>query len=145
MIDSIFPTDEVTERYPRTISEVAIGFPLPAQLSDARRANLQSCILNAHNMHRAWKPPQFASKPPPTVLLRATERMSEDPESPHYLDLIRNNNVYLGWEVYGTEFFRQCLEVPGNHFTMFDHPHCQGLSACIRQACSLLENRTLEQ
>ena len=120
MIDSVFPTSKVTDRYPRTIAEVAASFQLPARMSDARRVQAQQCILYAHEMQREWRPPQFSSALPPAILIRAANPVHLDPEAePHYIDLIRDW-PYLGWEVYDTSFIKACLEIPGNHFTIFD-------------------------
>ncbi|RDH20274.1 alpha/beta-hydrolase [Aspergillus niger ATCC 13496] len=138
MIDSVFPTSKVTDRYPRTIAEVAASFQLPTRMSDARRVQAQQCILYAHEMQRDWRPPLFPSGLPPTVLIRAADPVHLDPDAkPHYLDLIRNW-TYLGWEEYDRSFIQSCLVIPGNHFTIFDDPHCHQTTTKIREACAIL-------
>lgn len=123
MIDSVFPTPTVTNYYPRTIADVAASFQLPSQMSETRRTQALHCILHAHEMQRDWRPPRFASGPPPTVLMRAVDPVYLNSEkSPHYLDLVRGSS-YLGWEEYDPAFIQTCLEIPGNHFTLFDDAH----------------------
>ncbi|GFN13119.1 putative PKS/NRPS-like protein biosynthetic cluster [Aspergillus tubingensis] len=138
MIDSVFPIAKVTDQYPRTIADVAASFQLPARMSDARRVQAQQCILYAHEMQREWRPPQFSSALPPAILIRAANPVHLDPEAePHYIDLIRDW-PYLGWEEYDTSFIKACLEIPGNHFTIFDDQNCYQTTARIREACAML-------
>ncbi|GKZ55046.1 hypothetical protein AnigIFM49718_011171 [Aspergillus niger] len=114
MIDSVFPTSKVTDRYPRTIAEVAASFQLPARMSEARRVQAQQCILYAHEMQRDWRPPLFPLGLPPTVLIRAADPVHLDPDAkPHYLDLIRNW-TYLGWEEYDRSFIQSCNNLADN-------------------------------
>lgn len=136
LIDSVFPSGKNTRSYPMTVEEVARSFPSPKHLSDTRRATSQTCILNAHNMHRAWQLPHFPGNIPQTVLLQASDRISPSSESPHYLDIVRDRNRHLGWEEHESGFLNQCLVVPGNHFTIFNR---QELTVCIQQACAILE------
>ncbi|RAK95493.1 thioesterase domain-containing protein [Aspergillus ibericus CBS 121593] len=138
MIDTVFPTRTVTDQYPRTIAEVAASFQLPTQMTETRWTQAQQCILHAHEMQRDWRPPRFASGPPPAVLVRAADPVHLDPETtPHYIDLVRGSS-YLGWEEYDISFIQTCLEIPGNHFTLFDDPHSDQAAAQIREACAIL-------
>ncbi|OOF98048.1 hypothetical protein ASPCADRAFT_205322, partial [Aspergillus carbonarius ITEM 5010] len=138
MIDSVFPTPTVTNYYPRTIADVAASFQLPSQMSETRRTQALHCILHAHEMQRDWRPPRFASGPPPTVLMRAVDPVYLNSEkSPHYLDLVRGSS-YLGWEEYDPAFIQTCLEIPGNHFTLFDDAHSDRATTQIREACAIL-------
>ncbi|PWY66911.1 hypothetical protein BO83DRAFT_401226 [Aspergillus eucalypticola CBS 122712] len=128
MINSVFPTIKVTDKYPRTIADVAASFQLPARMSDARRVQAQQCILYAHEMQRDWRPPQFSSGLPPAILIRAADPVHFDPEvKPHYIDLIRD------WT-----FIKAYLDIPGNHFTIFDDQNCYQTTARIREACAML-------
>ncbi|PYI34248.1 alpha/beta-hydrolase [Aspergillus indologenus CBS 114.80] len=142
LIDSVFPTRAVTDHYPRTVADVTERFQLPEQLSGTHRAQAQQCILHAHEMHREWKPPLFASGPPPTVLLRAMDSVSQDAAgTPNALDMVRGCK-HLGWNEYSTSFLVACYDIPGNHFTIFEEPNCEQMTHGIRQACTLLESRS---
>ena len=69
-------------------------------------------------MLQGWeKPPAF--KVPPAVMIRASNATPETDSSGN-LTLLRDTNSPLGWSEYLSLNFVSTVDVPGDHFSMFD-------------------------
>lgn len=106
-----------------------------------RKVQVQRCFSQAVEMLQAWTPPSWgasgdvesdnlkltkelppSAQPPPTVLLRAVDRVprkdggdgAEDP-----VDDWRDSKL-LGWEQYDQHFIHSVLDISGHHFNIFD-------------------------
>ena len=73
---------------------------------------------NARNMLLSWeKPPAF--NVPPAVMIRASNATLET-DSSNDSRLLQDTNDQLGWSGYRSINFLSTIDVPGNHFSMFD-------------------------
>ena len=72
--------------------------------------------------------------PKEIILLRASEKITHDFESPEF----HSDDFFLGWGKCSAQSIK-VIEIPGNHFSMFNEPHVQELA---RQLRGCLENRS---
>ncbi|KAJ5174510.1 uncharacterized protein N7482_000387 [Penicillium canariense] len=121
LIDSVFLSNTVKAHTPTNLDEFVASFKFPPQMPDTVLAQAKQCVLHSYEAQQGWQPPPLASRPP-AVLLRATEPINPHKADMHFLDSARDSK-YLGWEDCDSSFIVACLEVPGNHFTLFDSPN----------------------
>ncbi|KAJ5985646.1 hypothetical protein N7499_008066 [Penicillium canescens] len=139
LIDSVFLSKAVKARAPTNLDEFIAGFKFPPQMPEIVSVQAKQCVLHSYEAQRGWKPPPLSSRPH-AVLLRATERINPDTMDVHFLDCARDSN-YLGWEECDPSFIVACLDVPGNHFTLFDSPNNEIITRQIQHAISILTER----
>ena len=73
---------------------------------------------NASRMISEWKQP-VAFTLPPAAMIRATETMPIA-NSSDGLQPSKDHDWNLGWSEFTSVKFRRVVDVPGNHFSMFD-------------------------
>lgn len=92
---------------------------------------------NARNMLLSWeKPPTFSV--PRAVMIRASNATLETDSSINSR-LLQDTNDQLGWSEYRSVHFLSTIDVPGNHFNMFDDSMVCSISrksgACLTDLC----------
>ncbi|KAK2734150.1 hypothetical protein FQN57_001865 [Myotisia sp. PD_48] len=80
--------------------------------------------------------------PPQTVLLRCNEYVPVPEGSVCRVDLVRDQEE-LGWNQYKYDFITAVLDIPGNHFNIFDDTFLDDLTARVKLACRMLERSNL--
>lgn len=75
---------------------------------------------------------------PPTILLRATDHVPVDSDTPSRVDLVRHDRS-LGWNGYREGFFKEIVDVPGHHFSIFAFENIEKITEGLIKACSKLE------
>jgi pimeloyl-ACP methyl ester carboxylesterase len=108
-----------------------------ATTEESKKATLKS-LANSAKFSQQWgrdaRNASTRTKPPPVVLLRASQSHSVSDAK------LRGGNKVLGWEDHQPGFFTHVLDVPGNHYTLFADENVDGLTEGLFQACELLED-----
>lgn len=86
--------------------------------SQAMKDKVIASFANAGRMIREWEKPACFTLPP-AAMIRATEAM---PSANCYdgFQPPRDYDGKLGWSAFDSVKFRTIVDVPGNHFSMFD-------------------------
>jgi hypothetical protein len=77
-------------------------------------AKVVRCFQETQKMIGKWSVPSF--EPPFGVLMRASEDLVIGDADPH-------RDRMLGWSEYENPFLKTIIDIPGNHFTLFNPEH----------------------
>ncbi|MCJ1464844.1 hypothetical protein MMC07_003459 [Pseudocyphellaria aurata] len=160
MIDSCLPDQQKDAKSAIARQPDPLRF-VDDSVSQKRKAQVQRCFSQAGEMLQAWTPPSWgasgdfesdnrrlteeipsSAQPPPTVLLRAVDRVPRKDDGDGADDPVddwRDSNL-LGWEQYDRHFIHSVLDVSGHHFNIFDEQNLKSVSTQLRQACDILEH-----
>lgn len=138
MIDSIYPTFR-----PDSSEFETYCLTFPDSIPKMIRGNVQRCVNEAMYMLSRWQGPHWpqrtknqnlhsaclevAEGPPPVVLIRATEEL---PPNWKKLDAGPRERL-LRWDKYRDNFFQEIIDVPSNHFYMFEKENVRNKSPMI--------------
>lgn len=120
-----------------------IDVPIPKDCQPEIRLAVQKSFTHCRAMSARWTPPVFGATKfgktlPPTVLIRATEaRQGQHAEDSHH-----QGADDLGWHKYDENLVSWVINVPGNHFSMFDQGHVGTTSAAVYEACNMIQKST---
>ena len=118
--------------------------PLPKECQPEIRMAIQNSFVQCRSMAAQWTPPVFEATKfekmlPPTVLVRATEHMHHEARQGQHVEESRRDVDDLGWHKYDESLVSWVIDVPGNHFSMFDQAHVSTTSAAVYEACSMIQ------
>ncbi|XXH01951.1 hypothetical protein Hte_008314 [Hypoxylon texense] len=142
-IDSIFPL-----RLAELVGPLP-GEPVFLSAEESRKMKLKDKVdlnmTHARMMVRHWEVPRWKwgdedIPVPPTILMRAKEFVSRDPEQ-NFVDYTRDLRL-LGWDDYDAEhghFIRDLWEVNGHHFSIFDIKYLDDVTRKVRKAADKLD------
>ncbi|KAI1770979.1 alpha/beta-hydrolase [Hypoxylon cercidicola] len=142
-IDSIFPL-----RLAELVGPLP-GEPVFLSAEESRKMKLRDKVdlnmTHARMMVRFWEVPRWKwgdedLRVPPTVLMRAKEFVSRDPEQ-SFVDYTRDLRL-LGWDEYAEQhgyFICDLWEVNGDHFSIFDAKYLDDVTKKVRKAADKLD------
>ncbi|KAK4226854.1 Alpha/Beta hydrolase protein [Podospora fimiseda] len=116
---------------------------------DTKRKVLR-CFDEAIRMVGEWQMPEWDSRkksPPSVILLKARESVPVAEEGGiTRVDIHRGDRV-LGWDGYRQGLIKSVVEVPGNHFNLFepDGANLEAVTQELGRACVELERMYLEE
>lgn len=106
------------------------------------------CMAEAVRMLEDWEPPRWegalAGKRPKTILLKAKDSCPTEGDKPSMIDAHRKERA-LGWSEYETKMFTRVMEIPGNHFNIFDPDRIESTSKALRTAFDRLTQPSARQ
>ncbi|KAI9708853.1 MAG: putative secondary metabolism biosynthetic enzyme [Candelaria pacifica] len=138
IIDSSLPRRLDNEKHTTSPHQQTRPLFLDDTVPEQRKLQVQRCFAQATEMLKAWEPPLWdvegatqsypaGSKnasygaPPPTVLLRAVDRVPDAGEEGYADDPVDEwrKSRLLGWELYDRNFIQWVLDISGHHFNIF--------------------------
>jgi len=113
--------------------------------SQDMRAAVERSFADSTRMAWAWGPqaPSWEGgsagelTPPPAILLRARERVPVE-GGMVLIDVWREDRL-LGWDHYRRKFVSRVLDIPGNHYSVFDRENILTLSEQLRAALRTID------
>jgi thioesterase domain-containing protein len=107
------------------------------------------CMSEAVRMLEDWEPPRWegelAGKKPKTILIKARDSCPTQEEGKiSMIDCFRKDRM-LGWSGYEAKMFTRVMEIPGNHFNIFDQDKIESTSKALRTAFDRLTQPSARQ
>lgn len=110
------------------------------------------CMAEAVRMLEDWEPPRWegalAGKRPKTILIKAKESVPVEEgcssSKTSMIDAHRKERA-LGWAGYETKMFARVIDIPGNHFNIFDPDRIESTSKALRTAFDRLTQPSARQ
>jgi thioesterase domain-containing protein len=145
-IDSVYPRQKPGQT--KKIAHHKATFS--SYTSETTKTAVRKSFDQAVEMIGKWELPEWSSAQgivaPPTVLLRARDRVpidSEDEESGcvSRVDIHREERK-LGWEYYGYPLVEDVLEVNGHHYNIFDMDNIDSVTEKLKSVCDSMQNRS---
>ncbi|KAL1841013.1 hypothetical protein VTJ49DRAFT_7529 [Mycothermus thermophilus] len=151
MIDTPCPFAPLPIPAPRVVQHVVEWGPLTRE--DTKR-KVQRCFADALRVLGQWTLPEWADAaqqdgrcekevphpPPPVVLIRATGMVPVVEPGVARVDIHRSD-PQLGWGRYRKHLVRRAIDVPGNHYNLFQTEETlETVTKAIQQACAGLED-----
>ncbi|PHH63175.1 hypothetical protein CDD81_6226 [Ophiocordyceps australis] len=97
------------------------------------------CMAEARRMVDGWQLPVWKeARRPPTVLLRATDRVPTLGPGVERVDVYRSDAM-LEWARYDEAMFEEVLEVRGHHFDLFSPERISATTEVIRRGLEVLD------
>jgi thioesterase domain-containing protein len=142
MIDSSYGDDDATEEN---------GF-CPVEFDeDGKTRNEILChrtMMEAVRMLEGWEAPRWtgdlAGKRPKSILIKCRDHVPTSTGQVSCADAKRDEDA-LGWSEYDPKMFHKVLEIPGNHFNIFERKMLDKTSRAIQQAFDKLTTPNARQ
>ncbi|KAH8879581.1 alpha/beta-hydrolase [Thozetella sp. PMI_491] len=149
MVDSVAPDTIKKEAIQIHEDEISWG----ANTREETRRAIMACFRESTRMIRDWtlptwedagakdsagSPRTWRRRPPPAILLRATETVPLAGRTSR-VDLARDDRL-LGWGNYRDDLIAKVVDIPGHHFNIFAvEENTNAVTEAIKQACDDIE------
>lgn len=143
MVDSVCPLSLTAPILPVVQHGIIWGEHTRQETKDS----IMRCFSEASDIIRKWTLPVWGegknknagTRPPPVVLLRATDSVPVPDKIDSTVDSNRRDHL-LGWGNYYKDMIVKVIDIPGHHFNIFlGEEHLAAATEAIKKACRLLE------